>query len=46
MPNVQQTSIDANTSQSILYPCLGALIGDTVGSVYEFYNIKTAVFIV
>ncbi len=23
------------------YPCLGALIGDTVGSVYEFDNIKT-----
>lgn len=27
-----------------LYPCLGALIGDTVGSVYEFDNIKTTNF--
>ena len=26
------------------YPCLGALIGDTVGSVYEFDNIKTPDF--
>ena len=26
------------------YPCLGALIGDTVGSVYEFDNIKTTEF--
>ena len=26
------------------YPCLGALIGDTVGSVYEFDNIKTTAF--
>ena len=26
------------------YPCLGAIIGDTVGSVYEFDNIKTADF--
>lgn len=27
-----------------LYPCLGAIIGDTVGSVYEFDNIKTPDF--
>ena len=27
-----------------IYPCLGALIGDTVGSVYEFDNIKTTDF--
>ena len=26
------------------YPCLGAIIGDTVGSVYEFDNIKTTDF--
>ena len=26
------------------FPCLGALIGDTVGSVYEFDNIKTTDF--
>lgn len=26
------------------YPCIGALIGDTVGSVYEFDNIKTTNF--
>lgn len=26
------------------YPCLGALIGDTVGSVYEFDNIKKSDF--
>lgn len=26
------------------YPCLGALIGDTIGSVYEFNNIKTTDF--
>ena len=26
------------------YPCIGALIGDTVGSVYEFDNIKTTDF--
>lgn len=26
------------------YPCIGALIGDTVGSVYEFDNIKTTAF--
>lgn len=26
------------------YPCLGALIGDTVGSVYEFDNIKSTEF--
>lgn len=26
------------------YPCLGAVIGDTVGSVYEFDNIKTTCF--
>ena len=26
------------------YPCLGAVIGDTVGSVYEFDNIKTTRF--
>lgn len=29
---------------STIYPCLGALIGDTVGSVYEFDNIKTTKF--
>ena len=29
---------------SSIYPCLGALIGDTVGSVYEFANIKTTKF--
>ena len=27
-----------------IYPCLGAIIGDTVGSVYEFDNIKTTQF--
>ena len=27
-----------------IYPCLGALVGDTVGSVYEFDNIKTTKF--
>ena len=27
-----------------IYPCIGALIGDTVGSVYEFDNIKTTDF--
>lgn len=27
-----------------IYPCLGALVGDTVGSVYEFNNIKTTQF--
>ncbi len=27
-----------------VYPCIGALIGDTVGSVYEFDNIKTTDF--
>ncbi|MBR1565107.1 MAG: ADP-ribosylglycohydrolase family protein [Paludibacteraceae bacterium] len=27
-----------------MLPCLGALIGDTVGSVYEFHNIKTTDF--
>lgn len=26
------------------FPCLGALIGDTIGSVYEFDNIKTTDF--
>lgn len=26
------------------YPCIGALIGDTVGSIYEFDNIKTTDF--
>lgn len=26
------------------FPCLGALVGDTVGSVYEFGNIKTTDF--
>lgn len=26
------------------FPCLGAIIGDTVGSVYEFDNIKTTDF--
>ncbi|MCR5049664.1 MAG: ADP-ribosylglycohydrolase family protein [Paludibacteraceae bacterium] len=26
------------------YPCLGAIIGDTIGSVYEFNNIKTTDF--
>ena len=26
------------------YPCLGAIIGDTVGSIYEFDNIKTPDF--
>ena len=26
------------------YPCLGALIGDTVGSIYEFDNIKSVDF--
>lgn len=26
------------------YPCIGAIIGDTVGSVYEFDNIKTTDF--
>ncbi|MBO4690451.1 MAG: hypothetical protein J5621_06215 [Paludibacteraceae bacterium] len=26
------------------YPCLGALIGDTVGSIYEFDNIKSPDF--
>lgn len=26
------------------YPCLGAIIGDTVGSIYEFDNIKTTDF--
>lgn len=26
------------------YPCLGAIIGDTVGSIYEFENIKTTDF--
>lgn len=25
-------------------PCLGAIIGDTVGSIYEFDNIKTTDF--
>ena len=29
---------------STIYPCLGALVGDTVGSVYEFDNIKTPDF--
>lgn len=29
---------------STIYPCLGAIIGDTVGSVYEFDNIKTTTF--
>ena len=29
---------------STIYPCLGALVGDTVGSVYEFDNIKTTKF--
>ncbi len=27
------------------FPCLGAIIGDTVGSVYEFDNIKTTDFL-
>ena len=27
-------------NQQTIYPCLGAIIGDTVGSVYEFDNIK------
>lgn len=27
-----------------IFPCLGALVGDTVGSVYEFNNIKTTQF--
>lgn len=27
-----------------IYPCLGALVGDTVGSYYEFDNIKTTQF--
>lgn len=27
-----------------IYPCLGALVGDTVGSVYEYKNIKTTDF--
>lgn len=26
------------------YPCLGAIIGDIVGSIYEFDNIKTTDF--
>lgn len=26
------------------FPCLGALIGDTIGSIYEFNNIKTTDF--
>ena len=29
---------------SSIYPCLGAIIGDTVGSVYEFDNIKKTDF--
>lgn len=29
---------------STIYPCLGAIIGDTIGSVYEFNNIKTTDF--
>lgn len=27
-----------------IYPCLGAIIGDTVGSIYEFANIKSIDF--
>lgn len=27
-----------------IYPCLGALVGDTIGSVYEINNIKTTQF--
>ena len=27
-----------------IYPCLGAIIGDTIGSIYEFDNIKTPDF--
>ena len=29
---------------SAIYPCLGAIIVDTVGSVYDFDNIKTTTF--
>lgn len=31
-------------TDTTIYPCLGALIGDTVGSVYEFDNIKRTDF--
>ena len=41
-----RTNINSKTPMTMkpLYPCLGALIGDTVGSVYEFDNIKTTEF--
>lgn len=32
------------TIDSTIYPCLGALIGDTVGSIYEFDNTKKTDF--
>lgn len=31
-------------NENSMLPCLGAIIGDTVGSVYEFNNIKTTKF--
>ena len=36
--------VKANTPSPGMLPCLGALVGDTVGSVYEFDNIKTTKF--
>ena len=35
---------NVNTPSPSTLPCLGALVGDTVGSVYEFDNIKTTQF--
>ena len=35
---------NVNTPSPSTLPCLGAIIGDTVGSVYEFDNIKTTKF--
>ena len=35
---------NADIPSPSLLPCLGAIIGDTIGSVYEFDNIKTTKF--
>lgn len=35
---------NVNTPSPSTLPCLGAIIGDTIGSVYELANIKTTKF--
>lgn len=43
-PNTADPFEKANTPSLSMLPCLGAIIGDTVGSIYEIHNIKKTDF--